>query len=426
MTKKIQSPQGMLDILPTDIPLWHSFEEEWRKLVAAYGYEEIRFPFMEETRLFKRTIGEVTDIVEKEMFTFQAEEGKESLSLRPEGTAGCVRALIEHDYLRHHAGQRFWYLGAMFRRERPQKGRYRQFTHTGIEAFGMSGPDIEIEHILMTMRFWKTLGLENHLSLQINSLGSVEARQQYRQVLVDYLLQHEKDLDTDSQRRLKTNPLRILDSKNPAMANIIKNAPKCFDHLDAESKLHFEHFQQGLKDNHIPFVVNPNLVRGLDYYNRTVYEWVTDQLGAQGTVCAGGRYDDLVSQLGGTPVPGVGFAIGIERALLLQQTLGHQKDFKIDAYLIHVGENSAIAALTLAEKLRDQCPNLKLLVHCGSGNFKKQFEKADKSGAKLAFILGETELKEKTLGVKFLREEKAQLSLKEVDVAQFLTEYLQF
>jgi histidyl-tRNA synthetase len=424
MTKKIHSAQGMLDILPDDIPLWHHFEEKWRALVRAYSYEEIRFPILEFTGLFKRTIGEVTDIVEKEMFTVQMEEDKESLSLRPEGTAGCVRTLIEHNLFRHHPRQRFWYMGPMFRHEKPQMGRYRQFTHAGIEAFNLVGPDIDAELILMTARLWQALEVSQGLTLQINSLGSKESRLAYRSRLVDYLSTYENDLDEDSKRRLKTNPLRILDSKNPAMASIIAGSPKCYDYLDEESKKHFEGFQQRLTDAKIAYQLNPNLVRGLDYYNRTVFEWVTDKLGAQGTVCAGGRYDSLVEQLGGGSVPAVGFAVGIERVLLLQKSFGHKKDFTVDGYFIHLGEGPEKEVLNIAEKLRDTCPGLRLLVHCGGGNFKKQFEKADKSGAKVALILGETEWAQQIIGIKFLREDRPQLSLSYAKVGQFLTEYL--
>lgn len=431
---KIQSAKGMLDVLPIDAPLWQQFETKWRWLVAAYGYEEIRTPFLEATGLFKRSIGEVTDIVEKEMFTVQARDfsknandnDKESLTLRPEGTASCVRALIEHDVLRHHPGQRFWYMGPMFRHEKAQQGRYRQFNQAGIEAFGMVGPDIEAEHILMMVRLWKSLGLEHYLTLQINSLGSNQARMFYREALVNYLLKYENQLDQDSQKRLKTNPLRILDSKNEALKEIIAGAPKCYDYLDEESKQHFEAFKQRLNDAGVSFVVNPNLVRGLDYYNQTVYEWVTDKLGAQGTVCAGGRYDGLVEQLGGSPTPAVGFSVGIERVLLLQKAINDSKNIypAIDAYLIHVGEVPDKEALILAEKIRERAPTLRLLVHCGSGNFKKQFEKANKSGANIALILGDTESSTGTIGVKFLREDKPQLSLLQAEVGQFLTSYL--
>jgi len=422
MTDQLQSIRGMPDILPKEALFWEQFESSWRKLVSSYGYEEIRLPVLESTALFKRSIGEVTDIVEKEMFTFLSKD-EESITLRPEGTAGCVRAGLEHGLL-YNQIQRLWYMGPMFRYERPQKGRYRQFHQVGIEAFGLAGPDIEVEHILMMSRFWKSLGVNKALSLQVNSLGSLASRNLYREKLVEYFSKYHSDLDQDSQRRLGTNPLRILDSKNPALSDLIRNAPKCLDHLDMESKKHFEGFLALLDLAEVDYKINPSLVRGLDYYNRTVYEWVTEKLGAQGTVCAGGRYDTLVEQLGGAPTNAVGFAIGIERVLLLQRELGVSLEMELDAYLIHVGEEPERVALLLAEELRDRCPTLRLVVHCGGGNFKHQFRKADKSGAKIAFILGESELATGTIGVKFLRETKDQLSIPKTDINQFLTEYL--
>ncbi len=423
MTEKFQAIRGMPDILPVDVPFWHEFETYWRRLTSSYGYEEIRLPILEATALFKRSIGEVTDIVEKEMFSFESRDG-ESLSLRPEGTAGCVRAALEH-HLLHHQVQRLWYQGPMFRYERPQKGRYRQFHQVGIEAFGLEGPDIEVEHILMMVRLWKWLGVESAISLQVNSLGSFESRKIYREKLVDYLSQYYHELDADSRRRLQTNPLRILDSKNPALANIIAGAPKCQDYLDAASKLHFETFLQYLSQAGVHYKINSNLVRGLDYYNRTVYEWVTDKLGAQGTVCAGGRYDSLVEQLGGSQIKAVGFALGIERALLLQRALDHCKTVERDVYLIHLGEGSEKKALLFAEQLRNDWPELRLIVHCGGGSFKAQFKRADQSGAKIAFILGETELATETVSIKWLREtEQEQVSISKNEVNQFLTKYL--
>lgn len=421
MTARIEALRGMPDILPSDIPLWHQFENHWYDLMHAYGYEEIRLPILESTALFKRSIGEVTDIVEKEMFTFQNKDG-ESLTLRPEGTAGCIRAGLEHHLLRHQV-QRLWYMGPMFRYERPQKGRYRQFHQVGVETFGLEGPDIDVEQILMMKRFWKILGVSDAITLHINSLGSNESRARYREVLIQYLTGYAEDLDEDSKRRLHTNPLRILDSKNPAMAAIIQNAPKGIEYLDAASKQHFELFQQLLREAGVQFVVDPYIVRGLDYYNRTVYEWVTDKLGAQGTVCAGGRYDTLVTQLGGEQTNGVGFALGIERVLLLQRALGIVHELLVDAYFICVGEAPEKKALILAEELRDACPKVRLLLHCGGGNFKQQFKKADKSGAKIALILGESELVENKLSIKFLREEREQLTLPREKVGQFLTEY---
>ncbi len=413
----------MLDILPKQTPLWRQFETIWQNLAASYGYDEIRLPIIEATSLFKRSIGEVTDIVEKEMFCFQTKEDSESLSLRPEGTAGCVRAGIENSLLRHQI-QRLWYMGPMFRHETPQKGRYRQFHQVGVEAFGMDGPDIEAEHILMMARFWKALGIESAIQLQINSIGSAESRKNYRNVLVDYLSKYQSDLDADSQRRLHTNPLRILDSKNPKMADIIANAPLCYEYLDPDSTLHFEKFTDLLTKANIAYTLNPNLVRGLDYYNRTVYEWVTDTLGAQGTVCAGGRYDSLVAQLGADSTPAVGFAMGIERVLLVQEALGVKPTPAMDAYLIHVGATVTDNALSFAEDLRTRCPTLRLILHCGGGDFKQQFKKADKSGARIALILGEQELLNQTIGIKFLREERPQIEMPLTEINQFLMTYL--
>ncbi len=427
MAKKFESIRGMPDILPGDTPRWRAFDLCLQRIVAAYGYEEIRLPILEPTGLFTRSIGEMTDIVEKEMYTFKSLDGKESLTMRPEGTASCVRAGIEHGLL-YHQIQRLWYTGPMFRYERPQKGRSRQFHQVGVEAFGMMGPDIEVEHILMMSRLCRELGISKGVTLQVNSLGTLASRNLYREKLIDYLSQYQQDLDEDSQRRLKTNPLRILDSKNPSMAHLIKDAPKCYDYLDPESKQHFDAFLSSLQDAGIQYQINPNLVRGLDYYNRTVYEWVTDHLGAQGTICAGGRYDGLVEELGGEATPAVGFAIGIERVLLLQQALEVPKIANLtantDVYFIHTGEDTEKEALRLAEALRDQSPNLRLLMHCGGGSFKQQFKKADKSGASLALILGESELAANTVSIKFLRETREQQSVPKTEVIQFLTDYL--
>lgn len=427
MAKKFESIRGMPDILPGDTPRWRAFDLCFQRIAAAYGYEEIRLPILEPTGLFTRSIGEMTDIVEKEMYTFKSLDGKESLTMRPEGTASCVRAGIEHGLL-YHQIQRLWYTGPMFRYERPQKGRSRQFHQVGVEAFGMLGPDIEVEHILMMSRLWRELGISKGVTLQVNSLGTLASRHLYREKLVDYLSKYHQDLDEDSQRRLKTNPLRILDSKNPSMAPIIKEAPKCYDYLDPESKQHFDAFLSGLQNAGIQYQINPNLVRGLDYYNRTVYEWVTDHLGAQGTICAGGRYDGLVEELGGEATPAVGFAIGIERVLLLQQALEVPRVANLttntDVYFIHTGEDTEKEALRLAEALRDQSPNLRLLMHCGGGSFKQQFKKADKSGASLALILGESELAANTVSIKFLRETREQQSVPKTEVIQFLTDYL--
>lgn len=377
-------------------------------------------PIVENTALFKRSIGEVTDIVEKEMYTFEDRNG-DSLTLRPEGTACCVRAAMQHGLL-HNQIQRLWYTGPMFRHERPQKGRYRQFHQFGVEAFGLAGPDIDAELILMTARLWKSLGMSDDVTLELNSLGSSEARQQYRDILVKYFESHQSELDEDSQRRLHSNPLRILDSKNPAMQELNNNAPKLIEHLDDESKQEFDVLCQLLTDAGIRYKINTRLVRGLDYYCKTVFEWVTDKLGAQGTVCAGGRFDGLVEQLGGKPTPAIGFALGLERLIeLLDIPEEVQRNNQLDVYLVLAGDNANKKGLPLAEKWRNGISNLKLQVHCGGGSIKSQMKKADKSGAKVAFILGDDELEKNTVTVKFLREKKEQLTI-ELDK---VTEYLQ-
>ncbi len=416
---QVQAVRGMNDILPQQTPYWRLFEETARRVFEAYSFEEIRMPVVEKTELFKRTIGEVTDIVEKEMYTF-ADRNGDSLTLRPEGTAGCVRAGIENGLL-HNQIQRFWYQGPMFRHERPQKGRYRQFHQIGVECFGLNGPDVDAEMIMMTARLWRELGLTG-LELQINTLGSTEARANYRDTLVEYMSAHQAQLDEDSQRRLHTNPLRILDSKNPAMQALNDNAPKLIDHLDEASKQHFETLCELLDAAAIKYVVNPRLVRGLDYYNKTVFEWVTDQLGAQGTVCAGGRFDGLVGQLGGRDTPALGFAMGIERLVsLLVETTDAKVDNLPHVYMTLLGDGATQAGLLLAEKLRDELPGLRLRSHCGGGSFKAQFKKADKSGAKLALILGKDEIDKGVVGVKYLREAQAQqLTLAQNELVSFL------
>ncbi len=421
VSKSFQSVKGMNDILPEDSPAWHFLEACLRDLTNSYGYSEIRMPIVENTQLFCRSIGEVTDIVEKEMYTF-VDKGEDSLTLRPEGTASCVRAGIQHGLL-YNQQQRLWYIGPMFRRERPQKGRYRQFHQFGLETFGFQGPDIDAEIIALTARLWKMLGLQD-VELQINSLGSNQAREAYKQKLVGYFEQNIEQLDADSQRRLKSNPLRILDTKNPAMKEVVEKAPKLMAHLDEESQIHFEKLCEKLSALGISYVVNPNLVRGLDYYNRTVFEWVTTDLGAQGTICAGGRYDGLVEQLGGQANFGCGFAMGIERIILLLQNQASFKDklsAKTDVYLCTLGEQAENAGLVLAEKLRDELPKLKLQLHCGGGNFKKQLKKADKSDAKFALILGEDEVKQQTVAIKFLREKKDQINLSQADLVKHLS-----
>lgn len=404
MAALIQAIRGMNDILPSQSPYWQYIEKSLAELMLRYTYQEIRFPVLEQTVLFKRTIGEVTDIVEKEMYTF-VDRNEDQLSLRPEGTAGAVRASIEHGLL--NSQQRFWYLGPMFRRERPQKGRYRQFFQFGAEAFGIPGPDIDAEQIFMMARFWKELGIDGHIQLELNSLGTIETRQRYREDLVRYFTQHKEHLDEDSLRRLTTNPLRILDSKNPAMKSLITNAPILPDYLDDESKSHFSGLRNLLDSVGLKYVLNPYLVRGLDYYGKTVYEWTTEQLGAQGTICAGGRYDSLVETLGGKATPAVGFAMGLERVITLLEAIYSPND-NPHIYVIVMGDKATQAGILLSEKLRDQMPDLRLMMNCGGGNFKAQFKRADKSGAKLALILAEDELARGVVSVKYLREEREQ------------------
>nr|WP_298410542.1 histidine--tRNA ligase [uncultured Halomonas sp.] len=410
--KNIQAIRGMNDLLPEQSPLWQYFEAQIRSLMRRYGYREIRTPILEQTALFARSIGEVTDIVEKEMYTFEDRNG-DSLTLRPEGTASCVRAAMENGLL-HNQTQRLWYQGPMFRHERPQKGRYRQFHQVGVETFGMNGPDIDAEIILLSARLWKALGLFDHVTLELNSLGSLADRRVYREALTAYFESHFDLLDEDSRRRLTSNPLRILDSKNPAMAEMLAQAPQLLEYLDDESRAHFAALTDLLDAAGIAYVINPRLVRGLDYYSRTVFEWTTTALGSQGTVCAGGRYDGLVEQLGGKPIPAVGFAMGIERLILLLETLDlvpPESQRGPDAYLLAVGERAEREALLLGENLRDALPHLTLQVHCGGGSFKSQIKRADKSGARLALILGEDELDQGALGLKFLREERDQETL---------------
>jgi len=423
LSKNIQAIRGMNDILPEETPTWRHLEETVRQLLDAYGYREIRMPIVEKTDLFKRSIGEVTDIVEKEMYTFEDRNG-DSLTLRPEGTACCVRAGIQNGLL-HNQVQRLWYQGPMFRHERPQKGRYRQFHQIGVEVFGLEGPDIDAEHILMTARLWRMMGIADSVDLQLNSLGSVASRSAYRATLVEYLWHHVDELDEDSRRRLESNPLRVLDSKNPAMRGLIEAAPKLVEHLDEESKAHFDTLCAILDEAGVQYTINPCLVRGLDYYGKTVFEWVTDKLGAQGTICAGGRFDGLVEQLGGKPIPAMGFAMGVERLVsLLEGEQVPEERYQPHAYLVLMGEAAQQRGLLLAERLRDALPLLRLETHCGGGSFKSQFKKADKSGARLALILGDEELANNNVGVKFLREEAEQQLLTQDGVVQFLAGYL--
>lgn len=386
MAKNIQAIRGMNDYLPEETALWQRIEGTLKQVLGSYGYSEIRLPIVEQTPLFKRAIGEVTDVVEKEMYTFEDRNG-ESLTLRPEGTAGCVRAGIEHGLL-YNQEQRLWYIGPMFRYERPQKGRYRQFHQLGAEVFGLQGPDIDAELILLTARWWKALGIAEHVKLELNSIGSLEARANYRDALVAFLEQHVEVLDEDCKRRMYSNPLRVLDSKNPEVQALLNDAPRLSEYLDEESRAHFAGLCELLAQAGIPYTVNERLVRGLDYYNRTVFEWVTTSLGAQGTVCAGGRYDGLVEQLGGRATPAVGFAMGLERLVLLVQAVN--PEFKapsaIDVYVISSGAGTQSAAMQLAEQVRDAAPQLKLMTNYGGGNFKKQITRADKWGARIALI----------------------------------------
>lgn len=413
----------MNDILPPETTRWQIVEEAFRALMKSYGYDEIRMPLVEMTDLFKRSIGEVTDIVEKEMYTFSDRNG-DSLSLRPEGTASCVRAAIQNGLL-HNQIQKLWYGGPMFRHERPQKGRYRQFHQLGVEVFGLDGPDVDAEIIAMTARYWRVLGIERKVRLELNSLGSNEARSAYRAKLVSYFSQHSEKLDEDSQRRLHTNPLRILDSKNPDMQELIVQAPRLNEYLDAPSQSHFAALCAVLSDLGIEFVVNSRLVRGLDYYNRTVFEWTTDQLGAQGTVCAGGRYDGLVAQLGGRATPAVGFALGLERLIaLLDDEVVQQAAQLPHAYFIMVGSLAERAGFKLAERLRDIVPGLRLVMHTGGGSLKSQFKRADRSMAELALILGDDELQAQTIAIKPLRTDRAQETISQSQLAEWLQNYI--
>lgn len=415
----IKAIRGMHDILPEQTPLWQRLEQSMANVLAAYGYQEIRMPIVEKTELFKRSIGEVTDIVEKEMYSFDDRNG-DSLTLRPEGTAGCVRAAIENGMLRSHSC-RLWYMGPMFRHERPQKGRYRQFNQVGVETFGLKGPDIDIELILMSARLWKAIGLSD-IKLQLNSLGSVETRALYREKLVEYFSDHKNKLDEDSQRRLDTNPLRILDSKNTDMQALIEKAPVLIDCLDDESRTHFETLKQGLDTAGLAYEINPRLVRGLDYYCKTVFEWVSDHLGAQGTVCAGGRFDGLVEQMGGKPTPAAGFAIGLERLIVLMQEAGVvAPDQSPHVYLVLVGDEAQTQGIKLSETLRSAVSGLRMVVNCGAGSYKSQFKRADKSGAHYALILGEDEIALGKASIKGMRHQQEQISLDENELINFLT-----
>lgn len=423
MAKNIQAIRGMNDCLPSQTGVWQFVEHHIRQLVSSYQYQEIRTPIIESTELFKRSIGEVTDIVEKEMYSFDDRNG-DSLTLRPEGTACCVRAGNQHGLL-YNQQQRLWYMGPMFRHERPQKGRYRQFHQFGAEAYGIEGPDIDVEVIMMGARLWKAFGIADKVTLQINSLGSNEARNAYKEKLVTFLSSIENVLDDDSKRRLLSNPLRVLDSKDPETQALLKDAPRLIDNLDETSKTHFEQLCSTLDALGINYQVNPSLVRGLDYYNRTVFEWVTDLLGAQGTVCAGGRYDNLVSQLGGKPTPAVGFAMGIERLVLLIESIRASEEFlaKADVYITAPSESAQIPAMQLAEALRDELPELAVVLHCGGGNMKKQMKKADASGAKLAIVFDDNDAHKEQLVIKYLRDEKPQQQLNYEQLVRLLKGY---
>lgn len=425
MSKKIQAIRGMNDIKPNETPVWQYLESTVKELLASYGYGEIRMPVVEQTNLFKRSIGEVTDIVEKEMYTFDDRNG-DSLTLRPEGTASCVRACEEHGLL-YNQTQRLWYMGPMFRHERPQKGRYRQFHQIGVETFGIASADIDAEVILLTARLWKMLGLQDAVTLQLNTLGSNEARAAYKEALVAYLSERKDQLDEDSLRRLESNPLRILDSKNEQTQALLVDAPKLHDHLDDESREHFDTLRGILDAAGVKYEINQRLVRGLDYYCKTVFEWVTDKLGAQGTVCAGGRYDGLVEQLGGKATPAVGFAMGVERLILMLDTLELVPEAvlnTLDVYVCALGDGADKAALLLSDQIRDQHDWLRVQSHCGGGSFKSQMKKADKSGARFAILLGENEIAQQQATVKDLTGELEQQTLAQVDVAGWIAEHI--
>lgn len=391
----------MNDCLPTQSPLWQKLENTVKNVISAYGYNEVRMPIVEETNLFSRAVGEETDVVSKEMYTFDDRNG-DSLTLRPEGTAGCVRSCIQNSLINRDE-QRLWYMGPMFRHERPQKGRYRQFHQCGVEVFGLNGPDVDAELIMITARLWRELGINEHVRLELNSIGSQEDRADYRTALVAFLEQHIDVLDEDCKRRMHTNPLRVLDTKNPDVQAILGDAPRLSDYLGEESKAHFAGLCELLDAAGIKYTVNERLVRGLDYYNRTVFEWITESLGAQGTVCGGGRYDGLVEQLGGKPTPAVGFAMGLERLVLMLETL-ELTDVRrsVDVYVVTAGEGTMMAGMKLAEQLRESVPGVRVMNHFGGGNFKKQFKRADKVGAVVALVLGENEVADNTVVLKDL------------------------
>lgn len=422
MAKTIQAIRGMNDCAPTESPLWQWIESKVRHVLASYGYSEVRMPIVESTPLFARAIGEVTDVVSKEMYTFW--DNDEQLTLRPEGTAGCVRAAIERGWI-YNNEQRLWYMGPMFRHERPQKGRYRQFHQAGVEVFGIANPEIDAELIILTARLWKELGIDQHVSLQLNSIGSLEARANYRSALVSFLENHQDLMSDEEKERLVKNPLRILDTKNEALQEVLNGAPKLLDYLDDESREHFAQLCSLLDAMGVKYEINPKLVRGLDYYNKTVFEWVTSALGAQGTVCGGGRYDGLVEQLGGHATQGVGFAMGLERLVLLVQEVNKEIALPqaVDLYLVYAGEGSTLNAFQLAEQIRSELPQVRVMTHCSGGKFQKQFKRADKIEAKYALVIGESEVQAKTVVIKDLRNGTEQITLNQADLINTLKTY---
>jgi histidyl-tRNA synthetase len=422
--EKIQAIRGMNDVLPKDCVYWRQLETTLAECLSRYAYQEIRFPLVESTQLFKRSLGDVTDIVEKEMYTFTDLNG-DSLTLRPEGTAGCLRACLEHGLL-HNQQQKLWYLGPMYRHEKPQKGRYRQFHQLGVEALGMDGTDIELELIALCRRLWRQLGIEQSLVLQINTIGELSERNQYKERLVEFLSPRATMLDADSQRRLTRNPLRILDSKNPDVQALLQEAPKLIDSLGEASREKFASLCSGLESMGIAYEINPKLVRGLDYYGHTVFEWVTDKLGSQATVCAGGRYDALVEQLGGSAIPAVGFALGIERLLLLMETLHVtlEKSSPPTFFMIAVSDEAQRKSLIIAEEIRDTCSSWQVISNTVGGSFKSQFKKADKSGADFAIILGEDELRNDQVSIKNLRRQEEQVTINRQQLSTYLKDYL--
>ena len=422
MAKTIQAIRGMNDCSPTESPLWQWIEAKVRHVLASYGYSEVRMPIVESTPLFARAIGEVTDVVSKEMYTFW--DNDEQLTLRPEGTAGCVRAAIERGWI-YNNEQRLWYMGPMFRHERPQKGRYRQFHQAGVEVFGIANPEIDAELIILTARLWKELGIDQHVSLQLNSIGSLEARANYRSALVAFLENHQDLMSDEEKERLVKNPLRILDTKNEALQEVLNGAPKLLDYLDDESREHFNQLCGLLDAMGVKYEINPKLVRGLDYYNKTVFEWVTSALGAQGTVCGGGRYDGLVEQLGGHATQGVGFAMGLERLVLLVQEVNKEIALPqaVDLYLVYAGEGTTLNAFQIAEQIRTELPQVRVMTHCSGGKFQKQFKRADKIEAKYALVIGESEVQAKTVVVKDLRNGAEQITISQADLINTLKTY---